>query len=1175
MRKERILLFIFLILMLIVLMPFTSAVIEGWSNWYDYSDPSSGGGDYETYDVVKSHVPTLCNTPIGVGGRTHGTHNDWTTTGQTMTCTPTEGLICNNADNPGQGIYGCFEYDVRFFCPTICGSGIVGGLEQCDDGNTAPGDGCSPICSVEPGYFCRSGSPSECMATGWTDFFNIDGWVNTGDPNFDDGDYERLGDLINLYPGQICLDPTGIECLGWAYGGETPGTHWELPSYFGDITTCEPDVGSICNDADQADGHCTDYKVRFYCDVECGDNYVSGGEACDDGNTAPGDGCSSSCNIETGFACVNNNPSDCDPVCGDGLILGGEQCDDDNTDDYDGCTSYCHQGSGYICTGEPSNCNTVCGDWLIRGDEECDDANGASGDGCSNSCQIEPGYQCEGYGPGSCFESEECGDGYITGNENCDDFNGASGDGCSSTCQQETGYNCNNEPGTCDPICGDGLIRGGEQCDDDDLEPGDGCSSVCVREAGYSCINEPSQCSETCGNGVLNSGEECDDNNIIPKDGCSSSCRLEEGECYNYEQPDNMCASFHNNQPFCVDPTLEEGCLWKFLTCTDADLDTYAIEGGLCGPVDCNDGIQVPIENPEENLMFFILNLFSRNSNNVLTGHVVGNNIPPRNINPGVNEICGNNIDENCDGVVEACPCQDVDGDGYGVLGAEICPNVGRDCNDSLANIHPGVIEICGNEIDDNCNYQIDEFCSYYSINEFYHDGPDFFENADLSSACIFTVTGDLNMGIPGVETFVPESCIEVYINGSSEGCDVVETAAGNDTIYKSFTCDVGSEGLNKPIFCAVNEEICNPGLNASSNISFLDVTTPLICPGGALTGPMLVEVNEDFANKVYTSGEVLDLNFDITNVVVGQDLNLFYEAILYNLNTQELFSNINQEGVVSTVQSFGASILLPYATETDKFRLYFKVSNPLDESGMCVLHKYDLNILPSLIANPDAFDFDFRNYRSKTFLIALGESKTFTLDGVEGHSIEISNLIGNATLTFSSEPQNISLDIGGHTEIDLDGDGSNDLLLFIKDKQASLVEVELTILGLFESCSTGDIRACKSGKGIQLCLSGIWTECDVPETEAPTIPSYKKKNEGIDFKFEDLFSLEFYWYIIIGVILLLLFIFIITLIMRDKIHSVGDVSQNKNGPAYPPKPKAPFSPGMQNIPSRVMMPRR
>ena len=41
MRKERILLFIFLILMLIVLMPFTSAVIEGWSNWYDYSDPSN------------------------------------------------------------------------------------------------------------------------------------------------------------------------------------------------------------------------------------------------------------------------------------------------------------------------------------------------------------------------------------------------------------------------------------------------------------------------------------------------------------------------------------------------------------------------------------------------------------------------------------------------------------------------------------------------------------------------------------------------------------------------------------------------------------------------------------------------------------------------------------------------------------------------------------------------------------------------------------------------------------------------------------------------------------------------------------------------------------------------------------------------------------------------------
>ncbi len=30
----------------------------------------------------------------------------------------------------------------------VCGNGIVEGLEQCDDGNTVGGDGCSATCQV-------------------------------------------------------------------------------------------------------------------------------------------------------------------------------------------------------------------------------------------------------------------------------------------------------------------------------------------------------------------------------------------------------------------------------------------------------------------------------------------------------------------------------------------------------------------------------------------------------------------------------------------------------------------------------------------------------------------------------------------------------------------------------------------------------------------------------------------------------------------------------------------------------------------------------------------------------------------------------------------------------------------------------------------------------------------
>ena len=44
----------------------------------------------------------------------------------------------------------------------LCGDGvIVPGLETCDDGNSAAGDGCSQTCAIEPSFVC-SGLPSVC-----------------------------------------------------------------------------------------------------------------------------------------------------------------------------------------------------------------------------------------------------------------------------------------------------------------------------------------------------------------------------------------------------------------------------------------------------------------------------------------------------------------------------------------------------------------------------------------------------------------------------------------------------------------------------------------------------------------------------------------------------------------------------------------------------------------------------------------------------------------------------------------------------------------------------------------------------------------------------------------------------------------------------------------------------
>ncbi|MBN2095292.1 MAG: VWA domain-containing protein [Candidatus Aenigmarchaeota archaeon] len=91
-----------------------------------------------------------------------------------------------------------------------------------------------------------------------------------------------------------------------------------------------------------------------------------------------------------------------DAVCGDGEIEAPESCDDANTDDADGCSSSCQVESGWSCAGEPSSCAEVCGNGIITATEECDDANTDDSDGCGSSCAIEAGWSCTGE-PSECL----------------------------------------------------------------------------------------------------------------------------------------------------------------------------------------------------------------------------------------------------------------------------------------------------------------------------------------------------------------------------------------------------------------------------------------------------------------------------------------------------------------------------------------------------------------------------------------------------------------------------------------------------------------------------------------------------------------------------------------------------------------------------------------------------
>ena len=430
--------------------------------------------------------------------------------------TTSSGPVCNSTST-----MGC---KAQF--PEACGDGKnnQGGIEQCDDGNALPGDGCNGVCKVEPHWHCP--------------------------PDITQGPCTRdvvCGDKV-VGAGEVCDDGNTVDNDG-------------------------------CNST------CTVQDPRYKCIPGqpcilvslCGNKRIETGEKCDDGNSNSNDGCSSTCQLEPGWVCpVPGTACKQVPRCGDGVVQTtiGEVCDDGNQKDNDGCSADCKtKGPGCVCTpGKLCTCPTVkCGDGVLEGSEVCDDGNATSGDGCSADCRsVETGFLCRVVGK-AC--TAKCGDGKVLKGEQCDDGNSASGDGCSSTCQREPGADCPTPGQPCNVAqCGNGIKETGESCDcgaDPTKLPtgctgpnglfngdGTGCSKTCTKEPicrGTNGTGATHACATTCGNGNLETGEECDDGNLVDGDGCSSSCKLEGGfACTPTTNPDT--------QP-CTQPIYSGQCL--------------------------------------------------------------------------------------------------------------------------------------------------------------------------------------------------------------------------------------------------------------------------------------------------------------------------------------------------------------------------------------------------------------------------------------------------------------------------------------------------------------------------------------------------------------------------------------------------------------------------------------
>ncbi len=179
-------------------------------------------------------------------------------------------------------------------------------------------------------------------------------------------------------------------------------------------------------------------------------------------------------------------------------------------------------------------------------------------------------------------------------------------------------------------------------------------------------------CNQLCINGCAK-GEKCVGGVCTNSGVCPTGDSDSDGICNNIDNcPTNANAPQNN---------LDSDLLGDTCDC-DADGDSYQVtKTGICTgttQLDCND-----------------LNAL---------------------LSPGKSEICGNGIDENCNGNTDdICPvgCTDIDGDGYGTgTNRNSCIHPELDCEDTLINVNPGVVEtgeaMCDN-IDNDCDGVKDE----------------------------------------------------------------------------------------------------------------------------------------------------------------------------------------------------------------------------------------------------------------------------------------------------------------------------------------------------------------------------------------------------------------------------------------------------------------------------------
>lgn len=278
-------------------------------------------------------------------------------------------------------------------------------------------------------------------------------------------------------------------------------------------------------------------------------------------------------------------------------------------------------------------------------------------------------------------------------------------------------------------------------------------------------------------------------------------------------------------------------------------------------------------------------------------------------INPAAIEVC-NAADENCNGLIDegiavTTYYADADGDGFGNPNASVsnCAQpIGfilnnTDCSDNLASVNPNAVELCNNNLDDNCNGIIDDTNPITSQqNIILCDGE-------------FIVVGSNTYTLPGFYT-------DVLV--SSNGCDSTVTTLLEVIPYPIVTLTTSADTL------------CS---------NFLDVAQLTGTPAGGVFGAPATSTgvinSATVGNGVYDIPYTYDVNgcatTEIVTVIVdvcsGVEENSLSLVIAYPSPANESVSFKGLE-LGAPIQLFDAAGKLVYISKVNKDIVTLNVKN-------------------------------------------------------------------------------------------------------------------------------------------------------------------------------------------------------------------------------------------------------